>query len=51
VVAPSALKEFLKKLDGLLGLPDYSQTISPEASEALDDTINIVREFVSRDET
>jgi len=50
VVAPSALQEFLKRLDGLLGLPDYSNTISPGASETSDDMTNVVRQFACRNE-
>lgn len=50
VIAPSALQEFLKRLDGLLGLPDYTQSISPGTSLPSDDATNIVRQFASRDE-
>ncbi|KAK4688928.1 pre-rRNA-processing protein TSR1, partial [Tremellales sp. Uapishka_1] len=48
VAAPSALQEFLKKLDGLLAVPDFS--LSPGGSETSDDTTNIVRSFASREE-
>lgn len=48
VVAPSALQEFLKKLDVLLSVHDPS--LSPGTSEANDDTAHVVRQFTSRDE-
>jgi hypothetical protein len=47
VTAPSALQDFLKRLDGLLGLHDPS--ISP-GSDLPEDTTHIVRQFSSRDE-
>lgn len=48
VQAPSALSEFLKRLDGLLGIPDFK--VVKGVREPTDDTTNIVREFTSRDE-
>jgi len=48
VPTPSALQEFLKKLDGLLGIPDFG--VVKGVREPTDDTTNIVREFSSREE-
>lgn len=45
---PSALQEFLKKLDGLVSVQDPS--LSPGDSELGDDTTNVVRTFASREE-
>ena len=47
-IAPSALQEFLKRLDGLLGLHDPA--LSPGVSEANEDTTDIVRKFTSKEE-
>lgn len=47
-IAPSALQEFLKRLDGLLGLHDPS--LSPGVSDVNDDTTDIVRKFSSKEE-
>lgn len=47
-MVPSALQEFLKKLDGLLGIPDFK--VVKGMREPTDDTTNIVREFTSREE-
>jgi len=45
---PSALQDFLKKLDGLLSQPGYD--IEQPEGELSDDTTNIVRQFPSRTE-
>jgi hypothetical protein len=47
-IAPSALQEYLKRLDGLLGLHD--PCVSPGVSEPNDDTTDIVRTFSSKEE-
>jgi len=38
----------LKKLDGLLGIPEFK--VEKGVKEPSDDTTDIVREFASRDE-
>jgi hypothetical protein len=50
IVVPvlSCLAIMLKKLDGLLAVPDYG--LSPGRSEPNDDPKNVVRTFTSRDE-
>ena len=48
VPAPSALQEFLKKLDGLLAIPDFG--VVKGVREPTDNTTDIVREFTSREE-
>lgn len=45
---PSALQEFLKKLDGLLGLQEASPDV--EAVEPNEDMTDIVRHFNTREE-
>ncbi|RXK42243.1 hypothetical protein M231_00602 [Tremella mesenterica] len=48
MVTPSALQEFLKRLDGLLGIPEFN--LAPAPSNMPTDTTNILRRFSSRDE-
>ena len=50
VTAPSALQEYLKRLDGLLDLPDFSKKVHRGTAESSDNVTNIVRQFASRDD-
>jgi hypothetical protein len=48
VPPPSALQEFLLKLDGLLSVHD--PTLTAEESDRMEETTNIVQTFASRED-